>query len=182
MFTHQIDAHLALKLMTEEDADYLFDIIEQDRRQLRRWMPWTDATQTVADELKFIRFARQKFASNEMLPLTIVIDGLPVGCIDLHRIDREQQHAEVGYWLKAKAQGHGVMTRSVNRLLTIGFDELNLHKIMLRADVDNHPSQAVAQRLGMQQEGVLRDHVLVNNEFRSLVVFSTLENEWEAHE
>ncbi|HAT54526.1 MAG TPA: hypothetical protein DCW31_04685 [Lactobacillus sp.] len=179
MFTHQIDAHLALKLINEEDAEDLLNYINEDRDELRKWMAWADQMQTVKDELGFVRYARQRFADNSMLPLTIVVDGKPVGSLDLHQIDATNRHAAIGYWLSTQYQGQGIMTRSVQRLLTIGFDELNLHKIVLEADVNNHPSQAVAKRLRMHQDGILRDQIIINDNFCSLVQYSMLENEWE---
>ncbi|GEK27744.1 GNAT family N-acetyltransferase [Furfurilactobacillus siliginis] len=180
MFTHQLDEHLALKLISEEDAEPILACVERDRAQLAQWLPWATDMQTIADEESFITYARHQFADGTMLPLTIVLDGIPVGAIDLHNIDTKQQRAEIGYWLSSAVQGQGIMTRAVDRLMTIGFDELNLHKLILEVDVDNSASQAVAKRLHMHQEGTLRDQLLINGEFHNAHLFSTLETEWEA--
>ncbi|GKT04606.1 GNAT family N-acetyltransferase [Furfurilactobacillus sp. WILCCON 0119] len=180
MFTHQLDEHLALKLISEEDADKLYTWIDEDRAEFSKWLAWANDMQSVDDETGFINHARHQFADGKMLPLTLVIDGHAVGSIDLHNIDSNNAHAEIGYWLSSRYQGQGLMTRAVDRLLTIGFDELNLHKIILNADVNNKASQAVAERLNMHFDGTLRDHVLINDTFQSLATYSMLESEWEA--
>ena len=178
MFTHQIDAHLALKLLNTEDAEDLITYIAEDRQELRKWMTWADRMQSVEDEQNFIQYARSRFADNLMLPLTIVMDGKPIGSLDLHEIDNVNRHASIGYWMSSQYRGQGIMTRSVERLLTIGFDEFNLHKIILTADVNNKASQAVAERLGLHQEGTMRDQEIINGHFCSLVQYAMLEDEW----
>ena len=65
---------------------------------------------------------------------SILVDGKPVGMIDLHNIDLDNSHAEVGYWLGGEYQGNGVMTDCLKRVLAIGFEEMKLHKIKLLAE------------------------------------------------
>ena len=44
----------------------------------------------------------------------------------------------------------------------------------------NTRSRSVAERLGMRQEGVLRDGVRTPDGFRDLVIYGILEEEWRA--
>jgi ribosomal-protein-serine acetyltransferase len=50
----------------------------------------------------------------------------------------------------------------------------------LCAATGNVRSRAVAERLGMRQEGVLRDGVRTPEGFRDLVIYGLLDQEWRA--
>lgn len=63
---------------------------------------------------------------------------------------------ELGYWTAAWARGRGVAVRAARLHAAWGFTVLGLHRIELLADVDNLPSQRVAERAGWVREGVAR--------------------------
>jgi len=54
------------------------------------------------------------------------------------------------------------------------FDEMNLHRIQLKAATGNSKSQQVAKRLGFIQEGIERQSELHDRGFVDLIVFSLL--------
>jgi RimJ/RimL family protein N-acetyltransferase len=71
-----------------------------------------------------------------------------LGAVGLNVIDREQQAADVGYWLAAPARGRGVATRAVELVAAWAFDALGLERLELRTQEHNHASRAVAGRAG----------------------------------
>jgi ribosomal-protein-serine acetyltransferase len=50
----------------------------------------------------------------------------------------------------------------------------------LCAATGNARSRAVAERLGMRQEGILRDGVRTAEGFKDLVIYGILDDEWRA--
>ena len=64
--------------------------------------------------------------------------------------------AEIGYWVRAEARGRGVATRAVRLAAGWAFDQGDVVRLQLRADVHNRASQRVAENAGFQREGVLR--------------------------
>ena len=85
-------------------------------------------------------------------------DGSPVGCASIKDIDLEGRKAELGYWITPDRQGKGYATEAADLCLTHAFDELGLHKVWARTAGDNKASNRVLEKLGFQQEGVLREH------------------------
>jgi ribosomal-protein-serine acetyltransferase len=66
----------------------------------------------------------------------------------------------------------------VQALIDVGFTELGLHRIEIRAGVENVRSRAIPERLGFTREGVLRGEGRGSGGFYDLVVYGLLEDEW----
>lgn len=77
-----------------------------------------------------------------------------------------------GYWKQ------GIMTEAVGALLRFGFDVRLLHRIEARVRRDNEASKRLLQRLGFQEEGTLRECLLLNQHFFDVTIFSLLEREY----
>ncbi len=70
------------------------------------------------------------------------------------------------------------MTAAVAALVDDGFDRYRLVRVEIRADVENRASRAVAERLGFQLEGVLRQSYRVLDErYSDDAVYSLLASE-----
>jgi RimJ/RimL family protein N-acetyltransferase len=87
---------------------------------------------------------------------------------------------EIGCWLEPAAEGRGLITAACRMLLTYAFDERGLHRAEWRCRADNARSSAVAERLGMTLEGVLREAWKVGDTFHDKQVWSVLVGELTA--
>lgn len=64
----------------------------------------------------------------------------PVGTICLWQFDRQRTQADLGYELVAEAQGQGVMTEVLQRIIAYARDTLGLHLLQACTHRDNTPS------------------------------------------
>ena len=87
---------------------------------------------------------------------------------------------ELGCWLEPAVEGRGLVTRSVAALLDWAFVTRGLTRAEWRCRSDNERSVAVAYRLGMQSEGVLRSQWLFDGHRYDKEVFSVLRHEWSS--
>lgn len=87
---------------------------------------------------------------------------------------------EVGCWLEPGAVGRGLVTRSVALLMEWAFEERGVSRVEWRCRTDNLRSVAIARRLGMRSEGVLRSSWVFAGSRYDKEVFSILRGEWEA--
>ncbi|CAM3095714.1 GNAT family N-acetyltransferase [Leuconostoc rapi] len=170
--THDV----TLDFPEERHAEALFALITHDRTALSRWMPWADTTLNVSDERQFIRYSRTQNAKSDLLLLTILVDGLPVGMLDLHDIHHINRTAKIGYWLSSTVQGQGIITTAVSHLISIAFSELAIHKIILEADSENNKSIAVAERLNFTFEATLKDQIRYRDTYKDLNVYVRFNN------
>ena len=90
------------------------------------------------------------------------------------------RRAELGYWIAVDCWNRGYATEASRRIIDFGFESLGLHRIEAHHFLRNPASGRVMQKMGMQQEGVVRDHVVKWDRYESLVVYSILEPEWRA--
>ena len=87
---------------------------------------------------------------------------------------------ELSYIIHPEYWGHGFATEVAFTLLSFGFTTLNLHRLFATCDPRNVASQRVLQKLGMQCEGRMRETLLLRDGWRDSVLYSLLEQEWQA--
>ena len=74
-------------------------------------------------------------------------------------IDLERETGEIGYQVAPWARGRGVATAAARLVRDWAFDQLDLGRLEIAADVDNIASQRVAQATGLTYEGVGRGYL-----------------------
>jgi RimJ/RimL family protein N-acetyltransferase len=101
----------------------------------------------------------------------------PIGAIGMH-IDAEHEHAEMGYWIDPECWRGGICTEAARRLLAFGFQELGLHRIHAHHLARNPASGRVLQKIGMQREGLFREHVRKWGVFEDAVFYAMLASDF----
>ena len=85
-------------------------------------------------------------------------DNQIIGAIALG-INRDNEHGEISYWIGKPYKGKGYCTEAAKGLVRYGFEQENLNRIYARY-IDNNPASGkVMEKIGMQYEGRLRQHV-----------------------
>ncbi len=115
------------------------------------------------------------WAARETLTLAVTErgSGALVGAVGL-MLHLPDSRAELGYWIGVPWWNRGYATEAARALVAHGFGALQLHRIMARHLVRNPASGRVMQKLGMEREGVLRQHVRKWGVFEDLVVYAVL--------
>lgn len=176
----KVDEDCDLRALTERDAPALFHLSDKNRAHLRQWLGWVDANQTVEGEIAFIRSLEAEYDVNGRVTYGIYYKGQIAGTIGFNTIDWVNRKAEIGYWLGADFQGHGLITRSCKVLIDHAFHDLHLNKIEIRCATGNTRSCAVPQRLGFTHEGVSRQAEWLYDHFVDLNLFGMLATEWQS--
>lgn len=178
MFIYDIDEDISLRMLTNNDADRLFEITDQSRIYLREWLPWVDQTKTIKDSEAFIQMSIQMYIDRIGLTTGIFYKNVLVGVAGFNRIDWENKIGYIGYWLANDYQGRGIMTRAVRALINFAFNEYELNRIDIRAASGNIKSQAIPKRLGFTNEGLLRQTEWLYDHFVDHIVYGLLKSEW----
>jgi len=175
----EVDEEIVIREWTVADARVVFDLVDANRRHLRRWeWWWVDNTRTVDDAKTFLENATSAEALARTLGGLVEFHGAAVGVLNLRGLDSPHRMAEFGYWLAEEAQGKGIITRGCRALIDIAFREHGIHRIVIVNASDNVRSRAVAERLGFTMEGCQRERFLWQGRFCDAAVYSLLEQEW----
>jgi len=86
----------------------------------------------------------------------------------------------IGYtWYISEMRGTAINLECKLLLLTHAFENLNVNRVEFSTDARNLRSRAAIKKLGAQEEGILRQHMVVqNNHIRDTVIFSIIKSEW----
>ena len=181
MFYRIINDHLALKVMTERDAEEAYGVIDADREHLREYLPWVDTIHSAEDERKSL--ASFPFGPNEQINCFLTLDGKIIGAVGLPIINRTCELAEIGYWIGSEWEGKGYVTAAVRDIEKLCFTDLGMERVQITNDAANTRSRAIPERLGYTFEGILRRH-LYSGEGRiaDRSVYSILKPQWMARE
>jgi ribosomal-protein-serine acetyltransferase len=157
------------------DAEILYALVDANRDRLRPWMPWEETTRSPADTRAFIE--RSIAAEDDMDANGIWVGGELVGSIGM-RIDTVNGGGEIGYWVTGPFEGRGLVTRACRLFVEDGFGRLGLHRITIRAGVENVRSRAIPERLGFTYEGTMRESGRTGGgAYVDLAIYGLLEGE-----
>lgn len=96
-----------------------------------------------------------------------------VGCIGL-TLKLDIANAELGYWIGEEHWNNGYATEAAFALIDYGFKSLGLHKIFAYYFSNNEASGRVMEKVGMKQEGYLKEHVRHWGEYKDLFIYGIL--------
>ncbi len=71
------------------------------------------------------------------------------------------------------------MSNAVIELERIGFGKMNLNQIESHIAVKNYKSRSLAERLGYQETGIIKDAQWLYNHFVDHVIYCKLKSEWK---
>lgn len=104
-----------------------------------------------------------------------------VGIATLTGLDWKNRKATHGIKLSNKLfRTKGIGTDSVMAIMRYAFDELQLNRLDGSWFSDNIPSKNMYMKCGWVVEGVRRDYIFKNNEYKNLEVVGILKSEYHA--
>lgn len=93
--------------------------------------------------------------------------------------DPESKNASIGYFVDKRHWGNGYATEMIKALVQFGFQNLELHRIYANCDAENSATRRVLEKVGMCQEGLLRQHCLRSYGWADVCMYGILRSEWE---
>jgi ribosomal-protein-alanine N-acetyltransferase len=105
--------------------------------------------------------------------LRTLADQTFLGTCDLSDIDRKNRRAEVGFILGREAWGQGYGLEAMRSVVAFAAST-GLRKLTARTHLGNRRSDALLEKLGFEQEGLLRGHIEKDGERRDCRVFGLL--------
>lgn len=177
MFSITIDNDIELYLVQEHHHQTIFDLLANNREHIQEHLPIPSEDPEVTRQ--FTLSAMKDFAEKGDVQCHIYFKGQPAGMIGLHYNETDgAKWGEIGYWLGKAFVGNGIITRSAQALIDLGFSNYDYNRIIIRASTLNQRSFAVAERLGFKLDVIMRQVAYFNDQYVDLKLYSLLREEW----
>ncbi len=170
-----------LRPFRRRDIDALYRAVRASQAELARFLPWAARTYTRASAAIFVKESIQSWREARAYDFAIRrpdIRGRHIGNVSIWHVSRTFRSGEIGYWIRTEETGLGIATEVTRAALQIGFEELNMHRLILRIALGNSPSERIARKLGFVREGVLREEIKVGDRWLDHSVWGLLDHEY----
>lgn len=159
-------AGISLRLMAYEDTDLI--VAWRNSDEVRRNFIYRQPFTREGHE-NWIRTMVETGRAVQMMICDPAMDR-PLGSVYIRDIDRQHNKAEYGIFIgEASARGRGIGTAAAKLMLRYCFEEVGLHRIYLRVFSDNLRAIRSYEKAGFIREGLLRDDVCIDGEYRDIV-------------
>ena len=144
----------------ESDIEPLVAAVQESIADLVPWMPWASPVYSSAEAAAWVRLTSDGHANGTMYDFAILdADGRYAGGCGLNRINVADGVANLGYWVRSSASGHGVAPSAVRQVVAWAFANTGLNRLEIVVALNNIRSLRVAEKVGAQRDAVLRKRV-----------------------
>jgi N-acetyltransferase len=148
--------------------------------ELWRWIPIP--VRSAEDMAAYMELAFKEQAAGASLPFAQIekATGRVIGSTRYMNIEKTHHRVEIGCtWIGREWQRTAVNSEAKYLLLRHAFETLGCMRVELKTDSLNAKSRAAILRIGAQEEGVFRNHMITSSgRIRHTVYFSVLDSEW----
>lgn len=158
------DEGIELFPFNHSDFELFMEIITCPQMMEHVYDPFTydEAKSAFEERLQPWKFEGDKWLS---FSITDIRNGEKLGYISLRVINHEAKVAEVGFMIKANAQGKGVGSKALKLIKQCAFDTLMLNKLFACCSVHNSGSIKLLEKEGFFRESYLKNNTLINNQY-----------------
>lgn len=174
-----ITERLVLRPYREEDLTAILELFGRD--EVARYLPWEPMDAEAAQALLGRRLRQTRITAQGDLIAVAAVDRSSdrvVGEFVLRFTSATNRQGEVGWALHPDVQGRGLATEGAREMLRLGFEELDLHRIVAECDSRHGASLRVMERLGMRREALFVEDQLIKGEWVGSIVCAILASEW----
>lgn len=160
---------LILSQLEEKDIPFIVEYLQH--------RIYSDLTSNIPypyteDDARFwLKMSKEAFENN--IGYTFAIrdkEDHIIGAVGLH--DLEYDKAELGYWIGISYWNKGYVTEAAKAIVDFGFKELGINKIFATHFPHNPASGRIMEKIGMEQEAILKQHIKKDGEYHDLTMYS----------
>jgi RimJ/RimL family protein N-acetyltransferase len=149
-----------------------------------RYYEWTARTAEDVREFVQMFLAQQQEEPRLKFQFAVVLgeSGQLIGSCGLRLRAADAHEADIGYELAPQHWGQGYATEAARTIVQFGFTQFQLHRISSWCIADNAGSLRVLEKLGMKQEGRLRENEYFKDRWWDTLLYAILADEWRAQQ
>ena len=158
------------------DVGPMYQAICESIAEISPWLPFAHEGYSMRETKDFLKKRPEGWKKDTDYVFGIIDprDRSYIGTCGLNRIDNENHRANLGYWVRTSRVGQGAATAATLLLARWGFTVLKLYRIEILVAVGNKSSQRVAEKVGAQHEGVLRNRLKIREDLQDAIMYSLI--------
>ena len=171
---------------------YLREICVSDAKVTHTWRNDADVIEGLGSPYRFVNLQAEEtwfadYQNNRATQLRLAIvnnkNEKLIGMGSLVKIDSISRSAEFSLQIGDKDfWGMGIGKWVTKSIMSHAFNHLNLNRIYLYVLDENKRAQAVYHAAGFQNEGILREAVFKDGEYKDLIVMSVIRREFKSND
>lgn len=149
---------LTLRKPQMSDAAILHDayLSDPDVPEFMGWKTHTELSQSEG----WINHCIQRWNACEDYEFVIEYEGKPMGMVGMHPMPGR---VTFGYVIAKDFWGRGIMPEVINALTELALSQPRIYRVQIFCHVDNHKSQRVIEKCGLEYEGTLKRYFIHPN-------------------
>ncbi len=165
---------LILRELQSGDAEAIFRFLSNE--EIVRY--YDQPMMNLQQARSLIQRQHMRFENGEAIRWGITVKGHKkvVGTCGFFR-DITNFYAGISYILDRPYWNKGIMTEALQVMMPFGFNSYQLNRVEAHIARPNQASQRVLEKLGFQEEGILRQRLFENNHFHDEKVFALLKRD-----
>ena len=178
MLTYPLGDGAELGSLEPWHAEQYLKTIDRCREHLKAEILSPHTVFTVDDARQLLQSIADAHAADDQHLYGMWLAGELVGVVRLFNFDTGMRTCEIGVWVAPEFQGRGLVTKACRAVIAWAFQVRGMARVQWRNSTTNVRSSAVARRLGMTMEGLLRSSWEVGGVRKDNEVWSVLADEW----
>lgn len=164
-----------------EDAEMICDAVLESQEELAPWMPWCHANYGIGDTQVWIEECIKERECGEGFPYIIVeaAKSICIGACGLHRIDKQNRSADLGYWVRNSQTGQGIAAAAAKAVAVSAFRDLDFVRLEIVVVVGNEKSEGVAKKIGANYDCLLRNGMMHGDKILDASLYSLIPEDLE---
>ncbi|GAB4438168.1 MAG: GNAT family protein [Anaerolineae bacterium] len=128
----------------------------------------------------FVDWRHEEPRAKYQFAITLPHNGQLIGLCGARKKTAFTAEAEIGYELDPAFWGRGYATEAARHVLDFTFSRLTVHRVWATCVAGNGASARVLEKIGLQQEGRLRENRWMKGRWWDTLVYAILLREWRA--
>ncbi|BEL12188.1 GNAT family protein [Actinoplanes sichuanensis] len=179
MFSVDLTENAQLRPLEPWQAEEFLAHMDRARATVDPWIPWASISTDLASATATLQRYADNAARDKQRLFGIWLDEVLVGGAMFVAFDAKAGNCELGVWLEPAGVGRGLVTKAARVLIDWAFRTRGLHRAEWHCNPDNIASSAVARRLGMTREALLREAYPWNGVRNDTEIWAVLASEWK---
>lgn len=167
---------LYLRPPESNDVDELFELMSNEK--LTKFLTW-EPHKEIGTTQSLISALKESQANDKAYHWCVVLNSKIIGLVSLIDVRRRIRtwiidRAELSYWISPEHQGKGYATEASKSVIDFGFQQLELHKIIIAHAAHNIESKRICEKLGFKQYAFEHDAFMKDGVWNDLLWYEII--------